>query len=115
MLGMSARPHRCGSCGATCVAAASGRSPNWRRYPQGTSSRVAGWAISAQRPPTAKGMGFLVLEDETRTPARRPAAARVAEQMHRVLRDARVVDVAGGVERVRWYRSLLGYDLRAIA
>lgn len=26
--------------------------------------RVDGWVISAQRPPTAHGMGFLVLEDE---------------------------------------------------
>jgi DNA polymerase III alpha subunit len=33
--------------------------------PAGRVVRVAGWPISAQRPPTAKGMAFLVLEDET--------------------------------------------------
>jgi hypothetical protein len=35
--------------------------------------------------------------------------------MHRVLRSARVVIVAGRLERVRWYRSLLGFDLHGAA
>jgi hypothetical protein len=34
--------------------------------------------------------------------------------MHRVIQNARVVAVAGRVERVRWYRSLLGHDLRTV-
>jgi error-prone DNA polymerase len=44
--------------------------------------RVAGWPISAQRPPTAKGMGFLVVEDET---GRLPVAVppQLAKQMYR--------------------------------
>jgi error-prone DNA polymerase len=74
--------------------------------------RVAGWAISAQRPGTARGMGFLVLEDETgRLPIALPP--KVAAEMYRVIRSARVVAVAGRVERVRWYRSLLALDLAA--
>jgi error-prone DNA polymerase len=82
--------------------------------PQGRMVRVAGWAISAQRPPTANGMGFVVLEDETgRLPVALPP--RLAEQMHRVIRDARVVAVAGRVERVHWYCSLLGYRWEAVA
>lgn len=81
--------------------------------PEGRGVRVAGWAISAQRPPTAKGMGFVVLEDETGClPVAVPP--RLAEQLHRVIREARVIGVAGRVERVRWYRSLLATELRAV-
>lgn len=76
--------------------------------------RVAGWPISAQRPPTAKGMGFLALEDETgRLPVALPP--KIAEQIHRVIRDARVVVVRGRCERVRWYRSLLGFEIAPAA
>jgi len=83
-----------------------------RDVPDGRIVRVAGWAISAQRPPTAHGMGFLVLEDETgRLPVALPP--QLAAQLHRLLRDARVVVVMGRVERVRWYRSLLGADIHA--
>jgi error-prone DNA polymerase len=72
--------------------------------------RVAGWPISAQRPPTAKGMGFLVIEDET---GRLPVAVppQLAEQMYRRIRQTRIVVVAGRVERIRWYRSLLALQL----
>jgi DNA polymerase III alpha subunit len=75
--------------------------------------RVAGWPISAQRPPTAKGMGFIVLEDET---GRLPVAVppRLAEQMYWRIRQAKVVAVAGRVERVDWYRSLLAMQLQDI-
>ena len=75
--------------------------------------RVAGWPISAQRPPTAKGMGFLVLEDES---GRLPVALspRLAERTRRVVRLSQVVLVTGRVERIRWYRSLLGQDVRAV-
>jgi error-prone DNA polymerase len=83
-----------------------------RDVPEGRIVRVASWAISAQRPPTAHGMGFLVLEDETgRLPVALPP--QLAAQLHRLLRDARVVVVMGRVERVRWYRSLLGAALHA--
>jgi error-prone DNA polymerase len=76
--------------------------------------RVAGWPISAQRPPTAKGMGFIVIEDET---GRLPVAVppQLAEQMYRRIRHARVVAIAGRVERVEWYRSLLAMQLQDIS
>jgi hypothetical protein len=35
--------------------------------------------------------------------------------MHRVIPSVRVVAVAGRVEQVRWYRSLLAYVLQAAA
>ena len=85
-----------------------------RELGEGRVVRVAGWPISAQRPPTAKGMGFVVLEDETgRLPIALPPT--LAAEMHRRLRGARAVTVAGRVEQVRWYRSLLAFDLQAIA
>jgi error-prone DNA polymerase len=78
---------------------------------EGRVVRVAGWPISAQRPPTAKGMGFLVLEDETgRLPVALPP--RLAAGMYRAIRGSRAVMVAGRIERVRWYRSLLALDVR---
>jgi hypothetical protein len=51
-----------------------------------------------------------VLEDET---GRLPVAVppHLAVQMYRRIRMARVVAVAGRVERIRWYRSMLALDL----
>jgi error-prone DNA polymerase len=78
--------------------------------PEGQITRVAGWVISAQRPPTANGMGFLVLEDET---GRLSVAVppRLALQLHRLVRETQEVIVRGQVERIRWYRSVLALDL----
>jgi DNA polymerase III alpha subunit len=59
-------------------------------------------------------MGFIVIEDET---GRLPVAVppQLAEQMYRRIRYARVVAVAGRVERVEWYRSLLAMQLQDIS
>jgi error-prone DNA polymerase len=114
LLGLSARPHpvrlrrwELRRRGVRTIA-------DLAAVPAGQVVRVAGWPISAQRPPTARGMGFLVIEDESgRLPVALPP--RLADQMHRVIRDSRIVLVAGRVERVRWYRSVLGFDLQGIA
>jgi error-prone DNA polymerase len=111
LLGLSARPHpmrllrrelrRSGVRAITEVA----------EVAAGRVVRVAGWPISAQRPPTAHGMGFLVLEDETgRLPVALPPS--LAARMYRVIRGSRAVMVARRVERVRWYRSLLALDVQ---
>ena len=81
--------------------------------PSGQVARVAGRVISAARPPTANGMGFLVLEDET---GRLPVAVppQLADGLHQLLlklREARGLVALGRVERVRWYYSLLAYAL----
>jgi error-prone DNA polymerase len=74
---------------------------------------VAGKVISAQRPPTAKGMGFLVLEDETgRVQVACPPG--VADTLRLVLVESRFVAVLGRVERLRWHRSLLGRLIRPL-
>ena len=63
---------------------------------------------------TIGGSSPVDLEDESgRLPVALPP--RLTEQLQRVLRAARVVEVVGRVERVRWYRSLLAYDLEAAA
>jgi error-prone DNA polymerase len=83
------------------------------RIPEGRIVRVAGWAISAQRPPTAHGVGFVVLEDETgRLPL--AMAPRLAGELRRILRDARYVIAVGRLERVRWYRSLWAFELLGV-
>src|SRR5260221_13587202 len=48
-----------------------------------------------QRPPTAKGVGFVVLEDETGRLSRALPPALVA---------------VGHLERVRWYRSIWAFE-----
>jgi error-prone DNA polymerase len=84
------------------------------RIGEGRVVRVAGWPISAQRPPTAHGVGFVVLEDET---GRLPLALspRLAAELRRILRDARYLIAVGRLERVRWYRSLWAYELIGVA
>jgi DNA polymerase III alpha subunit len=112
LLGLSAQPHPMRLLRRALRRAGIRAIAELAELEAGRITHVAGWAISAQRPPTAKGMGFLVLEDETgRLPVALPP--HLAAQMHRILRDARVVVVAGRVERVRWYRSLLALDARA--
>lgn len=81
--------------------------------PEGRMVRVAGWAISAQRPPTAHGVGFVVLEDETgRLPL--AMAPTLAAELRRILRDARYLIAVGRLERVRWYRSLWAISLISV-
>ena len=112
LLGMSARPHPMRLLRHDLRRRGVRTIAELAELPEGRGVRVAGWPISAQRPPTAKGMGFVVLEDET---GRLPVAVppRLAAQLHRVIREARVISVAGRVERVSWYRSLLVTELRA--
>lgn len=64
----------------------------------------------AQRPPSAHGVGFVVLEDETgRLPLAMPPT--LAADLRSILRDARYLVAIGRLERVRWYRSLWAVQL----
>jgi len=111
LLGLSARPHPLALLRRPLRRQGVRAIAELAALPEGQIVRVAGWPISAQRPPTAKGMGFLVLEDETgRLPVALPP--RLATHLRRVIVASRVVVVAGRVERVRWYRSLLAVDIR---
>lgn len=67
-----------------------------KEHPGGTLVRVAGSVISRQRPPTAKGMCFIILEDET---GYVPTAIvpQVYDQFSRVLRAPQLV-VEGKLE-----------------
>jgi error-prone DNA polymerase len=79
----------------------------------GRTVRVAGWPISAQRPPTANGVGFVVLEDETgRLPLALPSS--LAAELRRILRDAHYLVAIGRLERVRWYRALWAFELTGV-
>jgi error-prone DNA polymerase len=114
MMGLSARPHPMRLLRRSLRRRGVRPIADLKDIPAGRIVRVAGWPISAQRPPTAKGMGFLVIEDET---GRLPVAVppQLAEQMYRRIRQAKVVIVAGRVERISWYRSMLAMDLREFA
>jgi error-prone DNA polymerase len=109
-MGLSARPHPMRLLRRSLRRRGVRAIADLKAIPAGRVVRVAGWPISAQQPPTAKGMGFLVLEDET---GRLPIAVppQLAVQMYQRIRQARVVTVAGRVERIRWYRSMLAMDL----
>jgi error-prone DNA polymerase len=114
LLGMSTRPHPMHFLRRQLRRHGIRPIADLSELPEGRLVHVAGWPISAQRPGTAKGMGFVVLEDETgRLPVALPP--RLATQMHRIIRSARAVAVSGRIERVRWYRSLFGLDLRVVS
>ena len=74
---------------------------------------VAGQVIAAQRPPTAKGVGFLVLEDETgRVQVVLPPT--LAETIRRVLAESRLIALSGTLERTRQHHTLLARQVRAL-
>jgi error-prone DNA polymerase len=83
----------------------------------GQKVMMVGKVISAQRPPTAKGVGFLVLEDEGgRVQVALPP--KVADTLYRALAESRVLMVAGPVERAGQqgqHVSVLAHSLRAVA
>jgi len=66
--------------------------------PHGTLVKVAGLAVTRQRPGTASGVVFVTLEDETGT-ANIVLWARVFERFHHVARNAPIMEVRGKVER----------------
>lgn len=75
----------------------------------GRQVRVAGMVVTLQRPPTAKGMTFIVLEDES---ARLPVAVvpQQFERLRKTLRSATLV-VEGRLEEAGpGYRSVLVHD-----
>lgn len=72
----------------------------------GRRACLAGLVISAQRPPTAKGMGFIVLEDETgRVQVALPP--KIAETLRPALAESRILAVGGKVERAAGHVTLL--------
>lgn len=77
----------------------------------GRRACIAGLTISAQRPPTAKGMGFIVLEDETgRVQVALPPS--LAESLRPALAESRILAVAGKVERSAGHVTLLATRLQ---
>ncbi|MGE5334900.1 MAG: DNA polymerase III subunit alpha [Nitrososphaerota archaeon] len=103
---LSARPHlltfqrrALQEAGFLCVA-------QLRDAPAGSRAVTAGLVISAQRPPTAKGMGFVVLEDETgRVQVALPP--QLAEALRPALAESRILAVGGRVERAAGHVTLL--------
>jgi error-prone DNA polymerase len=72
----------------------------------GTLARVAGFVISRQRPPTAKGMTFLVLADEE---GELPVAVypTVYAQFREVINGSSSLVIEGSIERQRFVVSML--------
>lgn len=77
-----------------------------REFPPGQKARVAGWVLIRQRPPTAKGMAFLMLEDETGR-IQVAATPQRFEQFKEVLSRSSSLLVMGKVEGHRGHRSLM--------
>jgi error-prone DNA polymerase len=78
--------------------------------PQGTTVRTGGIVISRQRPPTAKGMTFLVLADEG---GELPVAIypNVYESHRLIVNGSSSLVIEGTVERERFVTSLLATRL----
>lgn len=114
LLGMSARPHPMRHYRPQLDRRGVLRIADLAHVADGRIVRVAGWPISAQRPPTAHGVGFVVLEDETgRLPL--AMAPALAADLRTTLRDARYLVAVGRLERVRWYRSLWAFQLMGMS
>jgi error-prone DNA polymerase len=111
--GLSARPHPLTfrrrwlrAAGAIAIADLAARAIGERVL-------VAGKVIAAQRPPTAKGVGFVVLEDETgRVQVVLPPT--LAETIRRVLAESRLIAVSGTIERTRAHHTLLARQVRPL-
>lgn len=114
LLGMSPRPHPMRHYRPLLDRRGILRIADLAHIPEGRMVRVAGWPISAQRPPTAHGVGFVVLEDETgRLPL--AMASTLAADLRKILRDARYLVAVGRLERVRWYRSMWAFELLGVS
>lgn len=87
--------------------------PRLAEVPADQQVIIAGKVISAQRPTTAKGMGFLVIEDETGR-VQVACLPPVADTLRLVLAESPYVAISGRVERTRWHRSLLGRLVRPL-
>jgi error-prone DNA polymerase len=113
LMGMSPRPHPMRHYRLMLDRRGVLRIADLAHVAEGRLVRVAGWPISAQRPPTAKGVGFVVLEDETgRLPLALPPT--LAAELRSTLRDAQYLIAIGRLERVRWYRSVWAFELMGV-
>lgn len=84
-----------------------------RQLPKGTRARVAGLVVCRQAPPTAHGVLFLTLEDETGLiNVIVPPAVR--EQFRTLLRRQPVLVVEGHVEREGALTSLVAEEVRTL-
>lgn len=84
-----------------------------RSLPHGARARVAGLVVCRQAPPTARGVLFLTLEDETGlVNVIVPPAVR--EQFRAVLRRQPVLVVEGRVEREGSLASLVAEEVRPL-
>ncbi len=84
-----------------------------RTLPHGATARVAGLVVCRQAPPTARGVLFLTLEDETGL-VNVIVPPPVREQFRAVLRRQPVLVVDGRVEREGSLASLVAEEVRPL-
>ncbi|MCM8746572.1 error-prone DNA polymerase [Thermomicrobium sp. CFH 73360] len=84
-----------------------------RTLPHGTTARVAGLVVCRQAPPTARGVLFLTLEDETGL-VNVTVPPPVREQYRALLRRQPVLVIDGRVEREGSLASLVAEEVRPL-
>jgi error-prone DNA polymerase len=89
------------------------RSTDLERIEDGAAVEVAGMVIARQRPETAKGITFMLLEDERGT-VNLVVPARVYEGRREVVRSAPLVCARGRLERREGTINVLVADLEAL-
>ncbi len=82
------------------------RSDQLAQLPHGRSVRFAGLVRMRQRPQTASGVTFLTLEDESGM-VNAVVWRRTADRQHRVLVEARLMQIDGRLERVDGVQHLI--------
>jgi error-prone DNA polymerase len=111
--GLSARPHPLTFCRRWLASVGVVPIESLGARVDGDRVLVAGHAIAAQRPPTAKGVGFLVLEDETgRMQIVLPP--QLADVIRPVLAESRQIAVAGRLECTGAHRTVLAGQVRPL-
>ena len=90
------------------------KSTDVKKFPHGRTATYAGVVIALQRPPTAKGVAFMTLEDEFGS-VDLVFFKKVYEDFLPVIRGTRFLIVTGKVERRGKSLSLLVKSVRPIA
>jgi len=89
------------------------RSDELAALPHGRSVRFAGLVRMRQRPQTASGVTFLTLEDECGM-VNAVVWRKIADRQHRVLVEARMMQIDGRLERVDGVQHLIVRQMHKI-
>ena len=102
-----------GSCCAPASTRRSPAAPTWQRIEDGATVEVAGMVVARQRPETAKGIVFMLFEDETGT-VNLIVPPPVYDRHRSLVRGAPLLWARGRLERREGATNVLVVEVRAL-